>query len=394
MPGSCMLKRVKQLGDQFLAYTRFCWSAQASRIVFYAEDGGSWSHLGGIVDELVKRGRTLVYLTSSKRDALLTAERDGIDAYWIGDGFVRNVLFQGLKNALMIMTMPDLQSFHVKRSLFSTTHYLYIFHSIVSTHMIYRKQAFDHFDTILCAGPHHEEEIRKREQVYGLKPKRLLKHGYGNLDAIIKEAKDAQRQSAGRKPDTPVSVLVAPSWGPHGILETIGEELSQRLLEAGYKLTIRPHPRTAMLTPSVIERLRSRFRDHDRFRLEQDVESRQSLLRSDVMISDYSGVAFEYAFGLEKPVIFIELPKKANNPDWEELEIPPIELALRREMGYLIEPHTISELPTLIDRLIGEGDQWSDRLRILREQTVYNVGTSAAVGADIVESLFEEFFKG
>ena len=35
-----------------------------------------------------------------------------------------------------------------------------------------------------------------------------------------------------------------------------------------------------------------------------------SLYQSDLMISDWSGVAFEYAFAFNKPVIFCDVPKK------------------------------------------------------------------------------------
>ena len=33
------------------------------------------------------------------------------------------------------------------------------------------------------------------------------------------------------------------------------------------------------------------------------------------MVSDWSGVAMEFAFGLERPVLFIDVPRKTNNPE-------------------------------------------------------------------------------
>ena len=46
----------------------------------------------------------------------------------------------------------------------------------------------------------------------------------------------------------------------------------------------------------------------------------KSFDKADLMISDWSGVAFEFAFGLEKPVIFIDLPKKINNSDFNYIK--------------------------------------------------------------------------
>ena len=125
-------------------------------IVVYAEDSGSWPHLGPIIESLIEtHKRRVVYLASSATDPVLGGCRDGILPFFIGSGHVRTWLFRGLEAGVLVMTMPDLDNFHVKRS-FYRVHYLYVHHSIVSTHMIYRKGAFDHFDTICCVGPHHE----------------------------------------------------------------------------------------------------------------------------------------------------------------------------------------------------------------------------------------------
>ena len=66
----------------------------------------------------------------------------------------------------MIMTMPDLETFHIKRSKSHPVHYIYMFHSMVSTHLVYRKSAFDNYDTIFCVGEHHLDEIQNTEKYY------------------------------------------------------------------------------------------------------------------------------------------------------------------------------------------------------------------------------------
>ena len=63
---------------------------------------------------------------------------------------------------VFIMTMPDLGTFYLKRSV-HPVHYVYLFHNMVSSHMTFKPGAFDHFDTIFCVGPHHIDEIRKTE---------------------------------------------------------------------------------------------------------------------------------------------------------------------------------------------------------------------------------------
>ena len=51
------------------------------------------------------------------------------------------------------------------------------------------------------------------------------------------------------------------------------------------------------------------------------------------MITDWSGIAFEYAFALLKPILFIDVPPKVRNPDYHEVSSPPLEVALRAEFG-------------------------------------------------------------
>jgi hypothetical protein len=140
------------------------------RIVFYSEDAAGSVHLEPIARYLGEAmGREVAYLSSSERDPVLKRPPKGVIPFWIGEGMVRTSLFIGLDAGVMVMTMPDLETYHIKRSRAHPVHYAYVFHSIVSTHMIYRPHAFDHYDTILCVGPHHVAEIRATEKRYGLK---------------------------------------------------------------------------------------------------------------------------------------------------------------------------------------------------------------------------------
>ena len=233
---------------------RFGRLSSAERcIVVYAEDASSWVHLGPIVEALTTRqGRSVTYLTSSLSDPVLEAPPARVRAFYVGEGWSRTYLFTALEARVVVMTMPDLETFHIKRSRAHAVRYVYVFHSIVSTHMIYRPAAFDHYDTVLCVGPHHVAEIRAREALQGLPAKELVEHGYGRLEAILERARGARAEAP---PLDPMRVLIAPSWGPDGLLETRGAAVVDVLLQAGFHVTIRPHPvvpfpSTSRVTPT------------------------------------------------------------------------------------------------------------------------------------------------
>ena len=107
-------------------------------------------------------------------------------------------LFQTLKADVMVLTMLDLGNFQLKRSL-HPVHYVYVFHSMGSTHMVDHENSYDHYDSLLCAGPHHVEEIRRREQLKGLPPKHLFPRGYPRLERLVEIAADAAAQAVGSR---------------------------------------------------------------------------------------------------------------------------------------------------------------------------------------------------
>ncbi|WP_019216300.1 CDP-glycerol glycerophosphotransferase family protein [Legionella tunisiensis] len=71
------------------------------------------------------------------------------------------------------------------------------------------------------------------------------------------------------------------------------------------------------------------------FDYESNMSTQTSLLESDFMISDWSGAALDYALALNKPIVFLDVPKKINNPDYNSLGIEPIEESLRNTIGII-----------------------------------------------------------
>ena len=364
--------------------------SDARSIAFYAEDATSMVHFEPIIKELTENlGRVVCYITSSQDDPILVAKNDKIRAFCVGSGVIRTRLFLDLKVDVLVMTMPDLETFHIKRSRAYPVHYVYLFHSIVSTHLIYRKGAFDRFDTILCVGPHHIEEIRATETVYGSKAKNLIEHGHGCLDALIAEhSRGKQRIPSGG--DEKTRVLVAPSWGPNGLLETRGYEIVKILLDAGYHVTVRPHPVTTRKWPKAVKTLKAEFQRNPHFVLETDIRSQGSLQSSGCMISDWSGVALEYAFALERPVLFVDMPKKINNPNFEDISCEPLEVAIRTKIGDVVSPDQLNTVPEKIESLCENHHDFKERIRQIRSRTVFNIGRSGAVGAKHIARIADE----
>lgn len=366
-------------------------SQSERKIVFYAED----DHSMGLFEDIIRKlasdyNEKICYLTSDPNDPILDSPLPNTTAFYIGEGIIRTTAFLTMKADLIIMTMPDLENYHIKRSHVYPTHYLYLFHALVSTHSNYRKGAFDHFDTIFCTGPFQVEEILATEKAYSLPSKHLFKDGYRRLESLIDDVKQYRKREGGPSEQGPKTVILAPSWGDNAVLETCGTEVIEQLLSAGYRTIVRPHPMTSKHRPELIDKLRKQFDDHNLFALQIDIRDKKSLYESHVMISDWSGVAMEYAFACERPVIFIDVPKKCNNPEADKIPLIPVEVSAREQIGKIVSPKKIHELPAAIEDLCGNTEAFVERIRQARDDYVFNLNNSIDGAVAEISRIAEE----
>ena len=76
----------------------------------------------------------------------------------------------------------------------------------------------------------------------------------------------------------------------------------------------------------------------------------------DLLVADRGGSALEYAFGLERPVLFVDVPRKVFNPKYERIGCSPMEVQVRFEIGDIV----------LLDRLRESPNVWTDCWRTLQ----------------------------
>jgi YidC/Oxa1 family membrane protein insertase len=361
-------------------------------IVFYSESGQDWHYFEPLIAVLNKElKRKVTYVTSDRADPGLHQQNDFFTPVYIPAGFFLTLHFNLQKADVVVLTMMDLDNFQLKKSI-NPIHYIYLFHSLGSTHMVDHANSYDAYDSLFCAGPHHVEELRKRESMAGLAPRNLFEYGHPRLESLMVAAQSHQQNlanapsSADRKP----VVLIAPTWGEQSIFNTCGEELTATLLDAGYHVIVRPHYQTLQLTPEVMNKLKAKFAGRADFEYQDRMGESDTLFRSDVLVCDWSAMAIEYALGLEKPVLFVDLPRRVRNPEWQAFDIEPREVAIRELAGDILSPSRLEEAPGKITRLMDIQVEFRQRMQELRSQMVFNIGGSIAAGAREIARLAEE----
>ncbi len=356
-------------------------------IVFYAENKASMNHYRELISEITeKKELQICYVTSVKNDPILSSKNKNILPFYIGNGTIRSKFFLTLKAKILIMDMPDLETFHIKRSKVYKVHYIYIFHSMFSIHSYLRKGAVDNYDTVFCVGEHHEKEIRETEKVYGLKPKKLVRYGFGRLDTLLDEKQEFQQINL----DSEKLIIIAPSYGKDNLLEICGLEIIEILLKANFSVLLRPHFKILRDPKSKIKTIRKKFENNPRFIIEEGVIPPEKFYNSICMISDWSGISLEYAFVMERPVIFIDVPKKEMNSESKYITFEPIEISLRNKIGNIISPKDIESIPHIIENLNSIDSRFNLQIKNVCKNTVFNIGNSAHVGAKYIQDLVSE----
>jgi YidC/Oxa1 family membrane protein insertase len=361
-------------------------------IVFYSESSVIlYPYVEEIIRELHNSDQKVCYLTSSKDDPILKNKNENVRVFYIGDSELEKMnFFLRLKAKMLIMTMPDLGAYHIKRSKVFPVHYVYVFHTIASTHMVFQKSAFDQFDSMFCVGPYQIQELRATEQLYNLKQKNLVECGSGLIDKLIRSRSLLPQQQNFLSKNNKKNILIAPSWGKQNLLESIGIELVKILLDAGYNVTVRPHPMTIKKSPKIIKQILEKFEKNPDFLLDTNTSSFEQLFSSYALITDWSGIGYEYAFVCERPVIYVDVPKKDYNKEYEKIGLVPFEISIRDKIGEIIAVQNIETIPERIEFLYGPSNNFENKIQKIRNDSIFNIGESGKVTANEIIRIISE----
>ena len=361
-------------------------------IVIYSESGQDWHYFEALIDSLNHElQKKVTYVTSDSADPGLDRTHHLFKAICIPQGFFLTLHFNMQKADVVVLTMMDLDNLQLKKSI-NRVHYIYLFHSLGSTHMVDHANSYDAYDSLFCVGPHHVAELRKRESMQGLEARNLFEYGHPRLENLLARAQAYQQNALPREAATGTNpvVLIAPTWGEQSIFNTCGEELVGLLLDAGYHVIARPHYQTLLMTPEVVESLKARYGGNDNFEYQDRMGESDSLFRSDILISDWSAMAIEYALGLEKPVLFVDLPRRIRNPDWQALGIEPQEASFRELAGGIVSAQHLDEALEKIAALLENRPDFRQTMKSMRPQMVFNIGNSIELGAREIARLADK----
>ena len=354
----------------------------SKQLVFYSEKNGFYKYFKDVIEYILDKTDIVIhYITGDPNDEVFKLANDHFKVYYIGENKLI-ILMMKMDADVVVLTMPDLQRYHIKRSLVrNDIEYIYMDHAVASANMTLRKHALDNFDTIFCTNALMKQEMIKMEEVYKLKAKNNFEYGYSLIDNMIE---NYEKSDKGNESNEVPEILIAPSWQDSNIMESCIDEILDNVLGRGYHVTVRPHPQYVRHFEEKLLALGEKYKSHEDFELQMDFSSNKTVFDADILITDWSGIAYEYSFTTLKPALFINTPMKIMNEDYKEIDITPFDIEARDQVGISVDTDKLGTLGDVVNRLLTEEIYSKDSLKKVREKYLYNVGSSAKVGATYI----------
>ncbi len=199
-------------------------------------------------------------------------------------------------------------------------------------------------------------------------------------------------QDLGLPTDRP-TVLYAPTWEKEASLEQHGEKILSVLAELEINLLVKPHPlsladrKDPYLVKnghggkdwaSILGGWQRRFQN---LRWVRDPYANPYLVVADLLVSEGSGVAFEFVL-LEKPVVFIDTPLVSARHGVDNLH--------HRLSACGTTAPSVGDLQPTVRRLLrAPEDGATDRQQLIR-QLAYNLGRATDVAMNTIDRLLGE----
>lgn len=348
----------------------------------FSDDKRYWNVFEPLCKEMDKRGKDVVYMTSSQDDPVFDCPYEHVKAEYIGEDNKAFAKLNFLKATILLSTTPGLDVYQWKRSK-EVDYYVHIFHAANDV-TLYRMFGIDYYDALLLSGDYQEKDIRRLEELRNLPAKELHKIGIPYMD-VMKE-RLAQAAPIEKKERT---ILLAPSWGPSAILNVHGGKIIQKLLDTGYHVIVRPHPQSFKSEKALMDKLMKEYPDSEQLEWNRDNDNFEVLRRSDILISDFSGVIFDFSLIYDKPIIYTDPKFDLGVYDAWWLDTPLWTLSALPRLGRELTEENMENIGELIEICLNDPAYVQGRKEV-KAETWVNEGKAAEKAVDYLLKKYEE----
>ena len=362
--------------------------SKKSKIIIYGEDKRYYNVFKPIIEELINLEIPIIYYSSSEDDPIFEIKNDLLYSEFIGTGNKAYAKLNFIETDICLMTTPNLDVFQLKRSK-GVKKYIHITHSSAET-STYCLYSLDFFDAVFLNGEHQIRDIRELERKRNTIVKDLYVVGNPYLDELAKRKEIEELKNKFRKNNDKRTVLIAPSWGMNCLFRRFGEKLIDNIVDLNYNIIIRPHPQSLISDKEIIEKFEKRYKDKNNVEWDFNSVNISSLSRADIMISDFSGVIFDYAFLFGKPVIIPSFTFDKRGTDAIELKDETWTFETLPKISVSLDENNFSEIANIVNEAINNEELKENILKVKEEAYMYR-GEAGKRGALVLKNMLNEF---
>lgn len=339
-------------------------------VVIYSEDKRYWNIFKPLCDEFEKRAFPVVLYTSNAEDPALSSAYKYVKTEFIGSGNKAFVKLNFLSADIVIATTPGLDVYQWKRSK-NVKWYVHIPHSTDEL-AAYRMFGLDYFDALLATGQNQVDCARTIESLRpSIGKKEIVTVGSLSLDSLKAEL-DANSKDENIKKDKNV-VLLAPSWSQNGILSRFGAKILAALENTSFEIIVRPHPQTVISEQHILKPLMEQFPNVE---WNFDNNNFEALNKADILISDFSGIIFEFVCVFDKPILYADTHFDTLPCDADWLEDQQWCLRVLPTIGFELREYDFPNIEKVIQNAM-TSRQLKDGRNNVREKSWSNIGCAA-----------------
>ena len=350
--------------------------------VVFSDSKRYWNLFKPICDEFERRGVEALYWTASPDDPALDESYEHVKCEFIGEENKAFARLNMMSASICLSTTPGLDVYQWKRSK-DVDYYVHVLHAVGSA-AGYRMFGIDFYDALLLPGEFQVHEVRELERLRKLPAKELEIVGCPYLDVMAKRLEGLDQPEKDR-----TCVLLAPSWGSSAILSVYGSKIIDALIQTGFEVIIRPHPQSKTSEADMLEKLMATYPDGEQVSWNFDNDNFDVLNRADVMITDFSGVIFDYALVFDKPVIYTEGQFDDAVYDAAWLEEPLWKFSVYPTLGIPLDESQFPRMREVIEQVLGDESLKAGR-DAAREQAWQHPGESIVRTVDYLIAKHEE----
>lgn len=337
--------------------------------VIFSDDKRYWNIFEPICREMDKNGKEVVYMTASEDDPALHNTFEHIRAEYIGSDNKAFAKLNFLNASIVLSTTPGLDVYQWKRSK-EVDYYVHIPHASNDITM-YRMFGIDYYDAILLSGAYQVDDIRKLEIKRNLPQKELVKVGIPYMDEMA-----ARLDREGPAPEHPRTVLLAPTWGSSALFSVYGGRIIDVLLNTGYHIIVRPHPQSFKSESGLMEKLMREYPESEQLEWNRDNDNFDVLRRADILVSDFSGVIFDFTLVYDKPVIYTSPKFDIGIYDAWWLDQPLWTTSVLPKIGCELTETNMEDLKELIDTCLTD-PRFTEGRQSIKAETWEHAGEGA-----------------